>query len=203
MNHSIGIAMTTYNGELFIEKQIESILHQTLKPDIIIISDDASTDKTPEIIHRYARRNRSIQFHQNSQNAGFTKNFEKAISLCDTDIVFISDQDNIWIPEKTETCVNFMTKYPDAGLCYHNSNLILSDDRLLDYTLWDLSPTGYPIEINNAKKMLPDCAFSLPGFTIAFNSDLRKNLLPLPEFVIAVMIGGSAPSHFSCIILFI
>lgn len=181
MNPSIGVAMTTYNGALYVEKQIESILKQTVKPDLIVISDDASTDCTQEIINRYAEENPCIKIYLQSDNVGFTKNFEKAISLCNTDITFISDQDNIWKLEKVQTCINAMRIHPEAGLCYHDAHLILSDDNQTEYTFWDFFPNVYPLEYDNAKKLLINGTFSNPGFTIAFDRRLREQIIPFPE----------------------
>jgi len=182
MKPSIGVAMTTYNGDLYVEKQIDSILRQTVKPDVIVISDDASTDRTQEIIDRYAVKNQNIKIHLQPGNVGFTKNFETAISLCNTDIILISDQDNIWDSAKIQTCADFLKQNPGAGLCYHDAHLILSDDRRIEYTFRDLFPGIYPLENYRAKKMLMDVTFANPGFTLAFDGRLRKRIIPFPDF---------------------
>ncbi len=73
----ISVAMTTFNGEKYIEKQIESILNQSLSVDEIIICDDGSTDNTIELMKKY-----NVQIIQNKKNLGYKLNFKKAMEKC-------------------------------------------------------------------------------------------------------------------------
>ena len=68
----ISVAMTTYNGEKYIRKQIESILNQSMKVDEIIVCDDGSTDKTVEILKEYP-----VTVYQNEKNLGYRLNLKK------------------------------------------------------------------------------------------------------------------------------
>ena len=81
MGQTVGVVLTSYNGELFIEEQIESILAQTVQPDLIVVVDDQSKDRTPDIVRSYALKHDQIKFYQNDKNLGWVKNFEKGISL--------------------------------------------------------------------------------------------------------------------------
>lgn len=91
------VAMCTYNGEKYIKEQLESIIHQTLPPDEIIICDDGSNDHTISAIKETMRVWRgSWMLVQNEKNLGYKKNFQKAISLCQGDIIYLSDQDDVW-----------------------------------------------------------------------------------------------------------
>ena len=85
----ISVAMTSYNGEKYIEEQIESILNQTVKIDEIIIVDDGSIDGTIDLIKKY-----DVTLVQNEKNIGYKENFKKAMSLCHGDIIFLCDQDD-------------------------------------------------------------------------------------------------------------
>lgn len=92
----ISVALTTYNGEKYLSEQLESIINQDYKNFEIIISDDNSKDKTIEIINDYKNKYSNIIVNFNSENLGFKKNFEKAISLCNGEFIAFSDQDDIW-----------------------------------------------------------------------------------------------------------
>lgn len=99
------IAVALYNGARFIEKQLDSFRLQTKKPDKVIFCDDGSKDNTVEIVNEYIKKyslENSWFVYENEVNLGYIKNFYKAISFCDTDLVFLSDQDDIWKDDKIE-----------------------------------------------------------------------------------------------------
>lgn len=180
LNHTIGVVVTTFNGECFIEEQIESILNQTLKPDLIVVVDDKSTDNTAEIVKKYSLEYNNIKFYQNVQNIGYIQNFEKGISLCNTDYIALCDQDNVWFPEKLEKCFQKLSSAENGGLCYHNSALIYEDGKPLNVTLWDLSRGAFPLSKQNARWWITNRIAPVPGFAIFFHSDLKKHILPMP-----------------------
>ena len=92
----ISVCVATYNGELYIKTQLESILSQIDVIDEVIIVDDCSKDLTTNIIIEL--KDPRIKLYVNSQNLGFVKSFERAISLSRGNIIFFSDQDDFWLP---------------------------------------------------------------------------------------------------------
>ena len=90
----VSVCMATYNGEKYIKEQIDSILSEIKENDEIVISDDNSTDCTVEIIKSY-NDDRIKLYHSNARN--FKKNFENARNKAKGDIIFLSDQDDVWI----------------------------------------------------------------------------------------------------------
>lgn len=114
----ISVAMATYNGQEYLPKQLESILGQTKKVDEIVIVDDCSTDGTVEMIHEYMRKypQSNVRFFSNETNLGYKKNFHKAMSLCEGDIIFLSDQDDIWKENKVEVLGGLLESNADIGL---------------------------------------------------------------------------------------
>lgn len=100
----LSIAMTTFNGEKYIEKQLQSILDQTLKPDEVWIYDDCSKDDTVKKVRKFITDNclKDWHFIVNDQNRGFIENFNQAISSTTGDIIFLCDQDDIWLRNKIE-----------------------------------------------------------------------------------------------------
>lgn len=109
----ISVAMAVYNGEKYIEKQLDSILKQTVLPDEVIICNDCSNDKTTEILNEYLKKeveNKKvhIQIFNNEKRLGYALNFKKAIELSKGDYIFLSDQDDIWNKDKIKICIDIL-----------------------------------------------------------------------------------------------
>ena len=121
MKTTVSIAMCTYNGAGFLQQQLDSLARQTRKPDEIIICDDVSSDNSVAIAQAFADQSGlKVRVHQNTQNLGYVKNFEKAISLCTQDIIFLCDQDDLWQPNKIEQMVGVFDAEPSVGLVLHD-----------------------------------------------------------------------------------
>lgn len=97
---TVSVVMCTYNGEKYIREQLDSILAQTYPLLEVIIQDDGSTDATPDICRAYAARHSNIRFTVNEQNLGFNRNFQSACTKAKGQFVAISDQDDVWFPQK-------------------------------------------------------------------------------------------------------
>lgn len=94
----VSVAMATYNGERFVEAQLRSILRELDPDDEIMIVDDASTDRTRERIAAFA--DPRIRLHANDRNEGVFASFERALRMTSGGIVFLADQDDVWLPGK-------------------------------------------------------------------------------------------------------
>ena len=110
----ISVAMASYNGEKYIEQQLDSIFNQSKKIDELIITDDCSTDNTVFVIEEYIKKHPNFKIYliKNKNNLGYKKNFYKALSYCKGDYIFLCDQDDIWLEEKVETMIGIMNDYP-------------------------------------------------------------------------------------------
>ncbi len=97
---TVSVIMGTYNGAKYIREQLDSILAQTYPLKEIIIQDDGSTDDTISICEEYARKYSIVHFVKNERNLGFNLNFKSAAMVASGDFVAISDQDDVWFPEK-------------------------------------------------------------------------------------------------------
>lgn len=126
----ISIAMTTYNGSKYIVEQLDSIKQQTLLPDEVIICDDRSSDNTVDIVSDYIIKNKLTKWKifVNEKNLGWKQNFRRAISLTKGEIVFFSDQDDIWIEDKIEVMTSLMNKY-NMGCLFGESVKIDGDGK--------------------------------------------------------------------------
>jgi glycosyltransferase involved in cell wall biosynthesis len=93
------------------EQQLDSILNQTVKVHEIIVCEDNSTDNTKAILKSYSDQNEGLfKIHHNATNLGSNKNAEKAIQLCTGDIVFLSDHDDFWLPNKVEDTLSYFKR---------------------------------------------------------------------------------------------
>lgn len=134
----LSVALCTFNGEKFIEQQINSILNQSIKVDEIVVCDDQSTDKTVEILKKLQSENSAIVIVENEINLRSTKNFEKAISLCTGDFIFLSDQDDVWYVQKVEKTLAVFKENPLAEGVFSNANLIDENNAVFtNKTIWD------------------------------------------------------------------
>lgn len=150
---TISLVMTSYNGDKYIEEQLQSILDQTRCPDEVLVFDDVSTDHTVSIIKNFIERNNLKTWHlvENEKNLGWKLNFFEAIKRVTGDIIFFSDQDDIWMPDKIEKMVKYM-KEKEAGCVYGeciiiDENGLIKEERMLK-TKW----TDWCEQISFSKK---------------------------------------------------
>lgn len=138
----ISVAMTTYNGEKYIERQLLSILAQTVQADEIIICDDCSKDGTVALIREIIDRVKTdkIKLIVNDENLGYIGNFYKAISLTRGDHIFLADQDDEWHADKLEKMIKAMEQTSAAVICT-DSRLIDQDSApIVDADQYDINP---------------------------------------------------------------
>jgi len=129
--------MATYQGAAYIGEQLGSIAIQTRLPDELAISDDGSTDFTLEIAERFASTVPfPVRICRHEDNLGFSRNFERAIAEASGEVVFLSDQDDIWFPEKIERVMLEFDKDPDVLAVIH-------DQRILDHETGEIFSRSY------------------------------------------------------------
>lgn len=118
----VSVIMITYNQENFIEDAIKSVVYQKASfPYELIIADDASTDKTPEIIESWAQRfPDKIRFLKREKNLGLQKNFLDAYSHARGKYLAICEGDDFWSSsKKLSRQVDFLEQNPDYSVCFH------------------------------------------------------------------------------------
>lgn len=124
MTETISIAMATYNGGRWLRAQLDSFASQTRPPDELVVTDDGSTDDTAAVVATFAATAPfAVRFVRNPQRLGFNGNFAQAIALTTGDVIFISDQDDVWYPDKIAQVAGLMAKTP-ACLCVVNDQAI-------------------------------------------------------------------------------
>jgi glycosyltransferase involved in cell wall biosynthesis len=169
----VSVCIATYQGSRYVALQLRSILPQLSPDDEIVITDDGSTDKTcAEILSLSDPR---ISLTCSPSNRGLLRSFETSISRATGDIVFLSDQDDLWLPCKVETVLAVFAKDPSIMLT-------ASDAILIDQHGDRLSDSYYKIRgrfCENVLSNLMICSFL--GCTMAFRSQLLQWALPFPE----------------------
>lgn len=179
---TVGVVIATYNGEKFLNEQLQSIVSQTKRPEKIIIVDDCSIDKTRDIIKEKAKLFPDLFIYiENEQNLGVKKTFEIGISACKTDYIALCDQDDIWMPDKISVLFDLLERNENAKLCFHDLALIDEQGNRLGRNFWEAAPINEPLPVtgNAARKRLAALSNPVPGCTMFFSSDLKKFILPM------------------------
>jgi glycosyltransferase involved in cell wall biosynthesis len=129
------IVLCTYNGERYLQQQLDSLLAQSRLPEKIVVADDGSTDGTWEILQTFTEQARgrgiAVDAQINPNNLGYVRNFETALQRAETDLIFACDQDDVWNPQKLTVMHEHFAADP-------NLLLLHSDARLVDANLNDL-----------------------------------------------------------------
>jgi glycosyltransferase involved in cell wall biosynthesis len=166
------VVLATYEGERFIDEQLDSIVAQLTADDEIIVSDDASSDNTVNLIRR--RDDPRIHILANRERVGYVRNFGRAINQVRGEYVFFSDQDDVWLPGKVDNMCSALQKKP----------FVASDAVVVNERLEKLHRSYF--EWRNAAIFSWQAIFLRPpivGATMACRNDYLQSLLPLPEFV--------------------
>lgn len=146
----ISVAICTYNGEKYIAEQLHSILHQHHPVDEIIICDDGSSDNTRTICKAVLSDSTiNYQIIENEVPLHVVGNFHKCYSLCTGDIIFSSDQDDIWLPNKTEKIVEVFKSNQQINLVASNALLIDKNSNSKNQRLRDIVNFEVPNDYND------------------------------------------------------
>ena len=168
----VSVAMATYNGEKYIKEQIETILNNLDDKDELVISDDGSSYMTIEIITKIT--DNRIKLLEGPRK-GLKKNFENAIKNTTGDVIFLSDQDDIWMENKVEKVLE----------CFNNNNYILiQHDAVVvgenDKVIYESFAEHRKVKTGVIKNLIKN---SYHGCCIAFRKELIKEILPIPDNV--------------------
>jgi glycosyltransferase involved in cell wall biosynthesis len=167
----ISVCLATYNGQKFIKAQLESILKQLSGGDEVVISDDSSTDGTVGIIKEF--NDSRIRLFENNHFRSPVFNFENALKKTTGDIIFLSDQDDIWLDNKVKAIVELLKSY---DLVVSDCMLIDEDENILNDSYFELRGSR-PGFIHNLYKN------SYVGCCIAFKRHILEKALPFPRTI--------------------
>jgi len=169
----VSVAMTTCNGEKYILEQIESILPQLREYDELVIGDDDSKDRTLEIIDKVANSDKRVKIFR-GKGLGVIRNFERVIGECNKDLIFLCDQDDVWVPNKVEIIKEHFLK--DEKLILMMSDLMVVDKNLKVIHSSYMKKKG--CSTGMIKNILRN---GYVGCALAFRRELIPIILPFPK----------------------
>lgn len=172
IEHMISVAMTTCNGLPYVREQIDSILPQLGPDDELVISDDGSTDGTRKLIDDLAWQDKRVQVVEGPRT-GLIDNFANALRACKGDFVFLSDHDDVWLPDKISQVMAVFDLNHDVILVQHNARFANEDlaPQALTTFAWRHSRAG--LGANLLRNRYQGCA-------MAFRHELVYQALPFP-----------------------
>jgi len=181
-NPTVSVALCTYNGAPFIEAQLESILKQTRPPDEVIVSDDGSADETLSIVGKIAAGHPSVvRVMQNPRRLGVIKNFESAIRRSSGDIIFLSDQDDVWLDNRIERMLMPLVASPDTTLVYCDARLVDQDLRPLGRSVFEARDEMRLATRHAAREVIRGVDLGVLGSMTAMRATLKPFVLPIEE----------------------
>lgn len=167
----ISVCMATYNGERYLLPQLESILSQLGEEDELIVSDDGSTDATLSLLAGLG--DSRIRLFYNERH-GFVHNFENALCQARGEYIFLSDQDDLWLPQKVSTCLKLLQ---NCLLVTHNARLIDGEGKDMGQDFFSLHRSKGGFWHNLLRN-------SHVGCCMAFRRELLQHALPFPQQLI-------------------
>lgn len=165
----ISICIASYNGVPFIEKQLNSIIEQISDDDEIIISDDGSTDNTIKIIKGF--NDPRIKLFNNYKGNNLIDNFKNALTKASGEYIFLSDQDDIWEPDKIDIMLYYLQQH---DLVVSDCSIIDLNDNIIHDSFFKSSNSEKGL-LKNIKKN------NYMGCCMAFNRFILEKALPLPK----------------------
>ena len=166
----VSIALATYNGERFLPEQLASFLAQTRLPDELVVGDDNSRDGTVALIEEFAARAPfPVRITVNNPGLGPADNFATAILRCSGDVIFLSDQDDIWYADKVEKMLAFLAADPRRLIAVHDAALVDGAARPLGLTMGQqIAASGAPPETG----LVAGCCMAIDGRLARFYDPL-------------------------------
>lgn len=172
----VTVIMPTYNGEKYIQEQVSSISGQSFRDFSLHIYDDSSTDETVRIVADLAAQDKRIYLHRNICQKGVKKNISDALAEIGSDIYFLADQDDIWLPEKMATQLRALLP-EDVVMSFSNLLLVDKNGQSLGIDFWNSQEIN-PSEANQAEIIA--IKTMVTGCTMAFKKRLLDIALPIP-----------------------
>ena len=176
----VDVLLPTYNGEKYLGELLDSLLTQTHKNIRIIVSDDCSTDSTPEILKEYQKKDNRIEIYLQEKNLKVVKNIEFLLKKVENKYFMLADQDDVWLPNKIEKSIQKMEQ--------ENADLVFGDLEVVDKDLKTIYPSFGDFMLLNRKinkyidsyklNYLYNC---VTGCTIISKKEQIPNILPLPN----------------------
>jgi glycosyltransferase involved in cell wall biosynthesis len=187
----VAVALCTRNGEAYIAEQLRSILTQSYQPRQLVLSDDASTDGTlalaTSIVEEFNAAHPASPLElvviRNHAALGIAANFAQAIETCTCELIALSDQDDVWAPDRLERVVAQFVSRPKLTLLHSDARLVDAEGAPLGHSLFEtlgVTPRERKsIAAGKAMKVLVRRNL-VTGATTVFRRELVEKAMPIP-----------------------
>lgn len=191
---TLSVAMATYNGERFLQEQLESLARQRRLPDELVVSDDGSSDGTLAILEAFAARSSfPVQITQNARQLGYGTNFLHATSLCRGDLIAFADQDDVWMEDKLAHCIPFFAD-SEVLLAIHAGKVVDENLQPLGFHHPSIRRTRVQRDRTMFEKTLPGFSMiirkEIPGLFHTPRAPNSHNGQPMPHDLWAGILAG-------------
>lgn len=173
MLQNVSVAMAAYNGEKYLNDQINSIICQLSPRDELIISLDPSKDTSREIIQSFCSKDSRIKMIV-GPGRGVIRNFANALAQCQNDIIFLTDQDDVWLPGKIDNVKKVFEDYGDVNVVMHDAFIVNENLGVLSNSFFE----GRKCKLGVFNNIIRN---SYMGCCMAFRNELLKYILPFPD----------------------
>ena len=167
----VSVALAAYNGEKYIEEQISSILSELSANDEIIVSDDNPSSEMSKLVIDLSKKDSRIKYIE-GPCMGVIKNFENALKHTSGDLIFLADQDDVWLPGKIKAVKSEVEN--GASLVMHDAKIVDENLNTINESFFELHKTGTGLTKNIVRNTYIGCC-------MAFTRDLLLKCLPFPE----------------------
>lgn len=168
----ISVVLPYYDGGKYIKEQLDSILKQLGEKDEVILSVDRAMDGSMELLEKYAKKDKRISLIQ-GPGKGVVKNIQYAVSKSSGDIIFLADQDDVWLDKKVEKVMRAFSN-PNVSAVLHNAEIVDENLKKVGQTTFEWR-NSRPGPWKNFMKN------SYIGACMAFRSNLKKWIFPIPD----------------------
>ena len=177
----ISVALCVYNGEKYLQEQLDSLAAQTRLPDEVVVGDDRSCDRTLEMVRQWARTVPfPVRITVNEKNLGYARNFESVLLRCKGKIIFLADQDDVWLPDKIAVMARRFQQSPSVQAVFCNAELVDQGGQsmnldLVSYTRpWQYCREPAYLGLDAREEI------AIYGCAIAVRKSLVEQIFPMP-----------------------
>lgn len=166
----VSVCMAAYHGERYIGEQIRSILPQLREGDELLISDDASGGETERIVRSIASEDARVRYLR-GEGKGVVRNFERVLTAASGDVLFLSDQDDVWLEGKVDAVLREI----ENGAC-----LVVHDARITDESLHVTAPSFFALRGSRPGFLHNFLRNGYMGCCMALTRPVLERALPFP-----------------------
>ncbi len=178
----VSVALCTYNGAAHVKELLQSIARQSILPDEMVISDDASTDGTVEILEQFGRdQSFPVRIYKSKNTRGVNRNYEFAICQCMGDLIFIADQDDVWLENKIKVLSGYIAESNHSAI-FSDAEMIDAQGELMNRRIWDYFKFDFADYQKHGELLKRNLLSNVvTGSTLAIKRDILQLIMPFPE----------------------